>query len=392
MKNWRVYLIRKRSNGDVVRPVSDEAGSEQSATLAEAAGQHFRVAKEELDSQVGAEDTPPEETTLRLYLFEVSQQAVVPAILQRIHDHNVKLLILHRHASTRSTAEDFVVQRQLFRDASCEVMQLRPGRQDPQSQPSILVPCGGGPDSRLTLQLAIDMAQTHEGRIVALYVEPEVDEVASLVGRRILDRMVDPAAGKKRDVRIERRVVLCDEIALGIVQEAERGYDLVLMGAHYHGRVHRLLFRGTSERVIANEQSTCVAVVRTPIPWKHRLWRRLDHAFSGTVPQLTREQRVSLVERVQSSSQWDFDFIALIPCLSTLIAGLGLIQNASAVVIGAMLVAPLMTPLLGAGLALAQGKSGSLAKCRSHGCPRLFTRVLHRSALGLGITARHASS
>jgi uncharacterized hydrophobic protein (TIGR00271 family) len=38
--------------------------------------------------------------------------------------------------------------------------------------------------------------------------------------------------------------------------------------------------------------------------------------------------------------------------LSTLIAGGGLIQNSPAVVIGAMLVAPLMTPLLGAGLAL----------------------------------------
>ena len=40
--------------------------------------------------------------------------------------------------------------------------------------------------------------------------------------------------------------------------------------------------------------------------------------------------------------------------LSTAIATLGLIQNSTAVVIGAMLVAPLMTPLLGAGLALVQ--------------------------------------
>lgn len=41
--------------------------------------------------------------------------------------------------------------------------------------------------------------------------------------------------------------------------------------------------------------------------------------------------------------------------LSTLIAGLGLVTNSAAVVIGAMLVAPLMVPILGAGLALMQG-------------------------------------
>jgi uncharacterized hydrophobic protein (TIGR00271 family) len=41
--------------------------------------------------------------------------------------------------------------------------------------------------------------------------------------------------------------------------------------------------------------------------------------------------------------------------LSTSIAGLGLLQNSTAVVVGAMLVAPLMTPIVGAGLALTQG-------------------------------------
>ena len=47
-------------------------------------------------------------------------------------------------------------------------------------------------------------------------------------------------------------------------------------------------------------------------------------------------------------------FICLI-ILSTAIAALGLIQNSVAIINGAMLVAPLMTPMLGAGLALVQG-------------------------------------
>ena len=69
---------------------------------------------------------------------------------------------------------------------------------------------------------------------------------------------------------------------------------------------------------------------------------------------MARAERVALYDRLQSGSEWNFDFAALIS-LSTGIAALGLLQDSAAVVIGAMLVAPLMTPILGAGLALVQG-------------------------------------
>lgn len=80
----------------------------------------------------------------------------------------------------------------------------------------------------------------------------------------------------------------------------------------------------------------------------------VESGIERLVPQIDREHRVALVDRIQSSSRWDFDFFALM-ALSTTIAAVGLIQNSAAVVIGAMLVAPLMTPLLGIGLALVQG-------------------------------------
>lgn len=48
--------------------------------------------------------------------------------------------------------------------------------------------------------------------------------------------------------------------------------------------------------------------------------------------------------------------------VSTLIAGLGLVMNSTAVVIGAMLVAPLMTPILGLALALVNGEASLLGK------------------------------
>jgi len=79
----------------------------------------------------------------------------------------------------------------------------------------------------------------------------------------------------------------------------------------------------------------------------HQKWR-------VSFPSLTREERLDLVGRFESSACWNADFIVMM-CLATSLAGLGLLQNSTAVVIGGMLVAPLMSPLIGAGFALVQG-------------------------------------
>jgi uncharacterized hydrophobic protein (TIGR00271 family) len=90
------------------------------------------------------------------------------------------------------------------------------------------------------------------------------------------------------------------------------------------------------------------------------LQRLIEFLIKRRVPQLRRTERVDLVERIQSSSQWNFDFILLMT-FATIIAALGLLDNSAAVIIGAMLLAPLMTPLLGLGLAITQGNE-ALAK------------------------------
>ena len=82
--------------------------------------------------------------------------------------------------------------------------------------------------------------------------------------------------------------------------------------------------------------------------------RFLIRLFNQYIPQLDRKDRIKLFQGLQVGSVAGMDFITLI-ALSTAIAALGLIQNSAAVVIGAMLVAPLMTPMLGAGLGLLQG-------------------------------------
>jgi len=71
-------------------------------------------------------------------------------------------------------------------------------------------------------------------------------------------------------------------------------------------------------------------------------------------PTLERDGRIELVQYFEKSACWNIDFIVMMG-LATALAALGLMQDSIPVVIGAMLVAPLMSTLIGAGFALVQG-------------------------------------
>ncbi len=104
------------------------------------------------------------------------------------------------------------------------------------------------------------------------------------------------------------------------------------------------------------EQLECpVIVVRGEVSYLRWLSETVMPGIANRyIPQMSREQRQQLATSLSDFSKLDFEFVVLI-CSATFLASFGLVQNSAAVIIGAMLVAPLMTPILGAGLSLAQG-------------------------------------
>jgi uncharacterized hydrophobic protein (TIGR00271 family) len=76
---------------------------------------------------------------------------------------------------------------------------------------------------------------------------------------------------------------------------------------------------------------------------------RLQTWLAQYIKPLTPTRRKEIVETIRKASSPGFDYFFLV-ILSGAIATLGLINNSPAVIIGAMLVAPLMSPILGVGL------------------------------------------
>lgn len=81
---------------------------------------------------------------------------------------------------------------------------------------------------------------------------------------------------------------------------------------------------------------------------------RIQYWAATIAPKMDREQRTELASNLKLGSKPNLEFLGLMSAASML-ASFGLLQDSAAVIIGAMLIAPLMTPILGAGLALAQG-------------------------------------
>lgn len=270
------------------------------------------------------------------------------------------LLVVGKRVSTRSpeATEAAHLARRLFERAACDTILLRLGGEagiDVMGGAKVLVPAAGGRNSRLALRLGDELARVVHGTLTPLNVQPNVDDVSVAVGEKLLLSALGRAGVEDaKGDHIELKVVLGDDVDEAIRAEVdEGGYGLVLMGASDVSSVRRKLFGTIPDRVVLEEKST-LAVIRRARPLGERVKERVGRAFDLTVPQLRREERINLFAELEGKSRWSFDFMALI-CLSTAIASLGLLQNSVAVVIGAMLVAPLMTPLLGAGLALVQG-------------------------------------
>jgi uncharacterized hydrophobic protein (TIGR00271 family) len=270
------------------------------------------------------------------------------ALLAEIGSKKVKLFTLAREHLVEMNDADLVTERRLFlRYIPCEVV-LCQGIKEDTDFSRVLVAATGGPHAKASLELGLCLTTREKGTMTALYVNPDVGKMSEQVGKRRLDRLLRKLFGGKPPA-MDRRVMVDNQVKRGVRKVWDEGkYDLLVVGAplnQIEGNIGTRL-----------KKDMTVVFVSSASPFSSGLKMILEGYVQRYVPQIQREDRIALVDRVQSSAAWNFDFVTLM-VLSTIMAAIGLLQNSAAVVIGAMLVAPLMTPLLGLGLAFVQGNA-----------------------------------
>ncbi len=314
--------------------------------------------------------------------------SVKQALLEMVRREWPKLLIVGKEMHGGGVEEGERVSGYLFEHAPCEVMAVRLEEVLLNQVGRVMVPCAGGRNSRSALKIARGMASSE---VVAFQVRPETDELSKEVGERHLEKVIARAGLEKEGV--ETKVALGDGFDEELGKELQEGdYGFLLLGASHGGVVRRKLFGTLPERMIRDARGLGIGVVRAERSRGHRFRALIERLIRVSVPQLSRSERLQLFDEVESKSRWNFDFAALM-ILATTIASFGLMVNSGAVVIGAMLVAPLMMPLIGTGLSLVQGNwplgKRSLEAVVRGFCYALFLGVLvglAGKAFGMGLT------
>jgi uncharacterized hydrophobic protein (TIGR00271 family) len=286
-------------------------------------------------------------------LFVMRHPNPARAIIEVIQDKEIELLCVGMDFTLPTDAMINKLGRRLLRFAPCKMFVLDPGDQDGSRCESILLPLGfhlGDFALRTAASLAEKLDCTLTPFEVGSYFGSDSREVAH---HSLLSKL--KAAGIEASKWIKPMVTLTGTTWKSVVNKS-RYSDIVLTEATAIRNLRK--FRVEEKKQIGPETSrVAIGLVRR---WtlKHKpSWLGIVtiHVFSW-LPTLEATDRIDLFDRLQVGARWDIDFIMMI-CLSTAIAALGLIQNSTAVVIGAMVVAPLMTPLIGAGLALVQGNT-----------------------------------
>jgi len=229
----------------------------------------------------------------------------------------------------------------------------------------IIVPTAGGPHAPLATRLALMLARHYDASTSTVYVadaqaSPEeikeghkhIEETLAKMRHQaqLLASSEDEVAALA-EIPIESNVVPADSVVQGITSAAEES-DLVFIGASEESLIDQVLFGTIPEQVARTCSSPVVMVKRyrgLPRFWMQRVW----DAISQGLPKLARQQKVAIYKEVRKNAIPSVDYFVMIG-LSSIIATYGLLQDSSTVIIGAMLVAPLFTPILALSLALVQ--------------------------------------
>jgi len=230
----------------------------------------------------------------------------------------------------------------------------------------ILVTTAGGPHAPLASRLALLLAREHGATTSGVYVAgPGTSDEELQLGKARIQQTLTAMRQQVSDLPwaeiydhpedelpFESQVIRADSVLEGIIKAGAES-DLVLMGASEESMLDQVLF-GTLVENVARACTAPVLMVKRyrglPRFWLQRLW----DALLGALPSLTSDDRVEVYKQVRRSARPDVDFFIMIG-LSAVIAGYGLLQDSSAVIIGGMLVAPLFSPMLAISLAIAQG-------------------------------------
>jgi uncharacterized hydrophobic protein (TIGR00271 family) len=284
--------------------------------------------------------------------FELELEArTAPAIARGILDYsreqNADLVILGVKVSDRSGFG--AIDEAVMETSHCGVLAVRPGTETDALE-RVIVGVDGSDQSRTAATVALLLGESLDLPVQAVHVRDQT--YSRTFARAMLDKSLADLPGPQPRDRI---VIEAGVPGQGIASRSNPS-DIVVLGSSQHSRLDNLMSTHTSD-VMFRRSSATVIVVSERAGETTSILERATTRIRALRPNLTRLERDTVVWNSTSAAPLSTDFVILL-AVSALLASFGLLQNSAAVVIGAMLVAPLLGPLAAASVGLVTARLG----------------------------------
>ena len=275
-------------------------------------------------------------------LIAIDDPMPVARVREYVRKRNIRLLVTGPFALPAVGGKDQTAD-ELVRASSCRTFALLYGEKAPSEIKKVLFVPTGREHDRSALRLVETLRQRRMAQVTIGAIEDETGAKAGQTGERYIRALLHEEALDEEAFEVK---VVVDRLKHRGVVELFEDHDLIVTGANAASRLHPLR---------QSLGDATVAIVKRTPPLSKR-------AIADWLPSINPADHADLLHDLSAGSVWGPDFIGMLG-LASAIATLGLLQNSPAVVIGSMLLAPLMTPMIGLGLALGQADVRVMRLC-----------------------------
>ncbi|MHC4744203.1 MAG: TIGR00341 family protein [Planctomycetota bacterium] len=283
-------------------------------------------------------------------LDEINDVMPSRQVTEMVRRYDISAIGFPLDARLDPSSPDLQFGQQLLHDVPCNVLLIDFGRLERKEVERIVVPMDLNASGHAVRRL-VEIGEGL-GTVVPIHISPDFGPDSQEIASKELDLQLKEIGIKREYSWLKPQVVIAEGFHHGVMQTIRRNDGIILAGASA-----KMLYDMKREISAFRPQlaeSIAIAIYRPVELAAKTVFGRIGKRLRATVPELTLADRISLFDRIQGGARLTPDFAVMIG-LSVLIASFGLLADNPSVVIGAMLVAPFMTSLIGIGLALVQG-------------------------------------
>ncbi len=288
-----------------------------------------------------------QETGKPIELVVHSSISITRGILDATRELRADILLLDARLPAEGGAKLGTIAENIIPVSPCPVILYRPGESRKVSR--IVVPIQEGREAHTASELAIALGRRVKAPVEALFLELESPESKNPYWDDENLRQAtsfDPSDS----ARVTQTVVKVAGPVEGFLKYA-KDEDLAVADINEQADWEDWLRGDRSLDALRSWPGAFLVnasgAVALPRSWEEKITSWLN-------PTVTQFEGEELVRNAEESSFSSLDFLVLI-IISAVLAAFGLILNSNAVIIGAMLVAPLMTPLIAVATGLVVG-------------------------------------